>query len=57
MILEKIAEEACFSWYFGKGIEITSWSGCTQDSGLGVQEHSSWSQEVGETFLIGRVEN
>ena len=39
--LEKTVEEACCSWYFGKGIESTGWVGCTRDLGLGVQEHSS----------------
>ena len=43
MILEKMEKEACCSWYFGKGIESTSWSGCIQDSGSRVQEHISWS--------------
>ena len=48
MVLEKTTEEAYCSWYFGKGIESTSWSGCTQDLGSGFQEHISWSQGAGE---------
>ena len=31
------------------------WLDYTQVLALGVQELCSWSQEVGETFLVGRV--